>query len=38
MVYAYNSLDLVLGVVGGLSAVVASAMELLFGGFEEFRK
>ena len=38
MVYAYISLDLVLGVVGGLSAVVASAMELLLGGFEEFRK
>ena len=33
MEYSINSLDLVLGVVGGLSAVILTTMELIFGGF-----
>ena len=30
-------MDLVLGLVGGLASIVLSAMQLVFGGFEEFR-
>ena len=33
IIYAINSLDLVLGVVGGLQAVVYYTMEFLLGGF-----
>ena len=30
-------MDLVLGLVGGLASIVLAAMQLVFGGFEEFR-
>ena len=36
MEFSINSLDLVLGVVGGLSAVILTTMQLIFGGFQEF--
>ena len=35
--YTINSLDLILGFVGGLSAVIFYVMELVLGNFEEFK-
>ena len=35
--YAINSLDLILGFVGGLSAVIFYLMELVLGNFEDFK-
>ena len=37
LTYSINSLDLVLGVVGGLSAVVFYGMQLVLGNFEDFK-
>lgn len=35
--YAINSLDILLGVVGGLSAVVWGGMSLVLDGYENFK-
>ena len=35
--YAIDSLDLILGFVGGLSAVIFYLMELVLGNFEDFK-
>ena len=35
--YAINSLDLVLGLVGGFSSIVLVTMQIVLGGFENFR-
>ena len=35
--WSINSLDLVLGLVGGLAGVVYPALFLVFGGYENFK-
>ena len=35
--WAINSLDLVLGLVGGLSGIMWSILALVFGGYESFK-
>ena len=37
MTWAINSLDLVLGLVGGLSGILWSGLFLVFGGYETFK-
>lgn len=35
--WSINSLDLVLGVIGGLSGIVWAVLAMLFGGYEAFK-
>ena len=35
--WSINSLDLVLGVIGGLSGLIWSLLAMVFGGYESFK-
>ena len=35
--WSVDSLDLVLGLVGGLAGVIWPVLEIVFGGYESFR-
>ena len=35
--FAIHSLDIVLGLVGGLSSIIWGTLYLIFGGYEQFK-